>query len=69
MATSSSNSSGGTGVLGLLGICFIVLKLTGFISWSWWLVLAPFWGGFALVMTIIVCIVCIIAVGAWTSSR
>ena len=27
----------------LLGIAFIVLKLTGSITWSWWWVLAPFW--------------------------
>ena len=25
-----------------LGIVFIVLKLTGVITWSWWLVLLPF---------------------------
>lgn len=35
-------------ILGLLGIAFIVLKLCGVITWSWWWVLAPFWGGLAL---------------------
>ena len=39
--------SKGIGIIGLLGIAFIVLKLTGFISWSWWLITLPFWGGFA----------------------
>lgn len=29
--------------LPLLGIAFIVLKLIGYINWSWWWVLAPFW--------------------------
>lgn len=29
----------------LLGIVFVVLKLTDVISWSWWWVLAPIWGG------------------------
>lgn len=29
------------GFLGLLGLLFIGLKLTNFISWSWWLVLLP----------------------------
>ena len=48
MATQTTTSSGGIGVLGLLGIVFVVLKLTGFIDWSWWWVTAPFWGGFAL---------------------
>ncbi len=47
MANSTTND--GIGVLGLLGITFVVLKITGFINWSWWWVTAPFWGGFALV--------------------
>lgn len=39
-------------ILGLLGLIFITLKLTGHIAWSWWWVLAPFWGPFALVAVI-----------------
>lgn len=31
------------GLPGILGIIFIVLKLVGTISWSWWWVLSPFW--------------------------
>lgn len=31
----------GVSIFGLLGIAFIVLKLTGFITWSWWYVLMP----------------------------
>ena len=31
------------GFAGVLTIVFIVLKLTGYISWSWWWVLAPVW--------------------------
>lgn len=34
--------------MGLLALLFIGLKLTGFINWSWWLVLLPLYGGFAL---------------------
>ena len=41
-------------LLGLLGILFVGLKLTGHIDWSWWWVTLPFWGGFALVLGIIV---------------
>lgn len=26
-----------------LGALFVVLKLTGTINWSWWIVLAPLW--------------------------
>lgn len=46
--SSSSSSSSGIGFLGLLTIVFIVLKITGYIDWSWWLVLLPAYGGFAL---------------------
>lgn len=45
-----SNSSGGIGVFGLLGVCFVVLKLLGYLDWSWWWVTLPFWGGFALLL-------------------
>ena len=44
----NSGRSGGVSILGLLGVCFVVLKLCGVISWSWWLVTLPFWGGLAL---------------------
>ncbi len=36
-------------IFSLLGLLFIGLKLCGVISWSWWLVTAPFWGVFALI--------------------
>jgi hypothetical protein len=47
----------GIGFLGLLAIVFITLKLTGYIAWSWWFVLAPLWvpfGIFLLVMGVII---------------
>ena len=37
----------------LLGIAFIVLKLTNYIDWSWWWVLAPFWMPCALFLFIL----------------
>lgn len=46
-------SSSGIGFFGLLGIVFIVLKLCGVITWSWWWVLSPIWGSVAL---FIICI-------------
>jgi hypothetical protein len=42
------NDNNSIGFLGLLGLLFVALKLTGYISWSWWYVTLPFWGGFAL---------------------
>lgn len=41
MAENKVTVNGGISFLGLLTIVFIVLKLTGVISWSWWLVLLP----------------------------
>lgn len=38
-----NKNRGGIGFTGLLQIVFIVLKLCGIISWSWWWVLAPIW--------------------------
>lgn len=52
-SSSSSSSSSGIGFFGLLGIVFIVLKLTHYIDWSWWLVLLPLYGG-ALLWIIII---------------
>lgn len=54
MNQNTNNTSGGIGFLGLLGLLFIGLKLTGYIAWSWWWVLAPFWGPLALVAVIVV---------------
>jgi hypothetical protein len=39
----SSSASGGITFLGVLFIVFLVLKLTHYIDWSWWWVLAPIW--------------------------
>jgi hypothetical protein len=44
----------GLGLWSALGLLFIALRLCGVIEWSWWWVLAPFWGpaltGFVLVL-------------------
>lgn len=37
-------------------VVFVILKLTGNVDWSWWLVTAPIWGGF-LVNVIIAIVV------------
>jgi hypothetical protein len=49
----SSGPTGGIGIIGALGILFVALKLMGYIDWSWWWVTLPFWGGAALVLTLI----------------
>lgn len=40
--------------LPLLTILFIGLKLTGYINWSWWWVLAPIWIPIAIVLVILI---------------
>ena len=39
----SGASAGGLGIGTILFIVFLILKLTGVIDWSWWLVTAPLW--------------------------
>jgi hypothetical protein len=47
-------------IFGLLGVAFIVLKLVGVISWSWWWVTLPFWGPIILLFIILIIILTII---------
>lgn len=56
----NSSSSSEIGILGVLQIVFLVLKLTGLITWSWTVVLIPLW--ISLVMLVIFLIVTIIVV-------
>ena len=50
MSSGSSGGGGGIGLFGVLGVVFLVLKLVGVISWSWWWVTAPFWGPIVLAL-------------------
>ncbi|UUV44276.1 membrane protein [Rhodobacter phage RcMcLean] len=59
---SNTSSSSGIGFTGLLTILFIGLKLTGYITWSWWWVLSPIWITFLIVMVIVM-------VAIWASTR
>jgi hypothetical protein len=53
------NNSGGIGFAGLLTIVFITLKLTNYIDWSWWWVLAPLWIPIVLVLLFILTFIAI----------
>lgn len=55
-------TGGGTGVGGALLVAFVVLKLTGYIGWSWWWVLAPFWIPLVMVTAVAVFIGVVVAV-------
>jgi hypothetical protein len=50
---SKTVNSSGIGFTGLLAIVFITLKLTGYIDWSWWWVLAPLWIPIVIVFVIL----------------
>lgn len=50
----TTTARGGVGFFGLLTLVFIVLKLTGVISWSWGWVLAPLWIPFLFGVIIII---------------
>ena len=53
-SNTSSSSSGGIGFAGLLTVAFVVLKLMGYIAWSWWWVLSPLWITFCIVVVILI---------------
>lgn len=39
----NDKKSSGVSTLGLLQVAFIIMKVAGVISWSWWAVLIPVW--------------------------
>ena len=41
MSNTAQATSSGIGFFGLLTLIFVTLKLTGYITWSWFLVLLP----------------------------
>lgn len=57
MSKESGSSSAGIGFTGLLTIVFILLKLTGYIAWSWLWVLAPMWISVVLVVVIFIVLI------------
>lgn len=38
----------------LLFLVFLVLKLTGYIDWSWWWVTAPLWIPFLIFIVVVI---------------
>ena len=56
---SEESKSSGLGISAVLQIVFLVLKLTGLIDWSWWVVLVPLWTdiGFSLLFIILALII------------
>jgi phosphoglycerol transferase MdoB-like AlkP superfamily enzyme len=59
--------------LSMLTVLFIGLKLTGFIDWSWWLVLSPILLPIGLVLIVLVVwgigMLIKIIIGRWRAKR
>ena len=53
MSNNNNNSSSGLGIGMILFLIFMVLKLTGYITWSWWYVTLPLWGPILLAIAIV----------------
>lgn len=59
----------GIGFVGLLTILFIALKLTGYITWSWWWVLSPLWISAIASVVIALAVVGVAALVAWRETK
>lgn len=60
MDNHNTNVRAGIGFFDMLLLVNIVLKLTGVINWSWWVVLWPLW--FGIIVAIIFIIIFIILI-------
>lgn len=48
--------------LSLLGVAFIVLKVMGYITWSWWWILAPFWIPVVIAIVLLLFVILILGI-------
>ena len=69
MADKNVSVQVGPNFLGLLTIVFITLKLTGYIAWSWWWVLAPLWLGFVVVIGVMAIVFLFAFLWAWVNKK
>jgi uncharacterized protein (DUF983 family) len=54
MQNQKQTASGGTSIFTILFVVFLVLKLTGTIDWSWWLVTAPLWAPVLFIIGVLI---------------
>ena len=55
-------NSGGLGLTSILTIIFVVLKLVGTITWSWWWVFSPLWISFGIGISILLIVLFIMLI-------
>jgi len=65
MSDKKYNIKIGSDTSGLLLVLFIGLKLTGYINWSWWWVMAPLWIPLALAGVVFGIVFIIYACSEW----
>ena len=63
MSNKRSNNSTGMGILGVLQLIFLVLKLTGLITWSWLVVLIPSWISLGTLAIFLICVLIAVLTG------
>lgn len=64
-----STVSFGPGLPSCLFLLFTALKLTGYIDWSWWWVTAPLWGGLALLLAFVLCVLAVASIAVALENR
>ena len=50
------------GIFGALTITFVVLKVLGYIDWSWWLVFLSLWGPIALTFAVLLSLIVFVVI-------
>ena len=63
MSNRSSNNSTRMGILGVLQLIFLVLKLPGLLTWSWLVVLIPFWISLGTLAIFLICVLIAVLTG------
>lgn len=53
ISTHKSYGTKGISIFSLLTIAFVILRLLGYIDWSWWWVLSPLWITFTLAFLVL----------------
>ncbi len=62
ISVNKSYGSRGISFFSLLAITFVVLKLLGYIDWSWWWVLSPVWITFTIAFIVISTVSILVAI-------
>lgn len=56
MSKESNSATSGIGLPSILTIIFVIAKLFGKISWSWWWVFSPLWIGASIFIAVLLAI-------------